>query len=93
MAAYPFAQMPTMGEFIDRAKQDYGCEHEQDAIGVIDQDGEKRLSILRRTHENMQYTVVLPSIADETRLSLLMLRNLCRRLNISPADFGLGLDE
>ena len=92
--AYPFAQMPTLEEFICTACNIYGCVREVGKVKVVDPDGEESLvSALSRGENGERKTVVLPFRDDDERLTPHLLRNLCRRLDLPLADFGLVLGE
>ena len=90
MPAYPFAQMPSLGEFVERAQEAYECQLRRSVMHAKGPGGEGHLSVLHRPGVN---SVVLPDVAEDVRLSLHTLRSLCARLNIPPAEFGLDLDH
>lgn len=91
--AYPFAQMPTLGQFVRRACSDYGCTHEKGSVTLFGPDGESRVSALSREENGERKVVVLPFLDDGERLTPHLLRSLCRRLGLPLADFGLVLSE
>lgn len=91
--AYPFVQMPTLGEFIQRACREYGCAHEQEMVVLVGPDGETRVSTLSHGEDGEKRTVVLPFRNHDERLAPHTLRSLCRRLGLPLSDFGLVLTD
>ena len=93
MAAYPFVKMPTLGEWIRRACDAYGCTLDEQAVTVLGPDGISNPSVLSRETSDDTFNVVLPYVSYEDRLTPHMLRNLCTRLGLPLSDFGLALTE
>ena len=67
--AYPFVEMPTVGQFVRRACDDYGCTHEKGAVTLFGPDGESRVSALSRGENGERKVVVLPFRDDDERLT------------------------
>lgn len=93
MAAYPFVQMPTLGEWIHRACDEYGCTLQEGVVTVQGPDGISHPSVLSRETANKTFSVVVPYLSHEDRLAPHMLRNLCTRLDLPLSDFGLILED
>ena len=85
--------MPTLGEWIRRACDEYDCNLDEDSVTVQGPDGVSSLSVLSRDVGQVTRSVVVPYISREERLTPHMLRNLCTRLDIPLPDFGLTLTE
>ena len=75
--------MPTLGEFIARAKR-YGLSKRR--IRVVGPRGTASLSYLWR---DLDHFVGLPDIPEDHRLECGTVLALCRRLGIPAEDFGL----
>ena len=82
--AHAFSQMPTLGEFIVRAR---GYGHTKHTIRI--QELGARLVYLRRGTGVSPNLVELPSIREGDRLTRAMVERLCRLTGIPSEDFGL----
>lgn len=91
--AYPFVQMPTIDEFINRARADYGCTFRPGAITLFGPDGKSQLSTLSCEVDDETRSVALPFGGHGKRLTPHVLRSLCDRLGIPLEDFGLALSD
>lgn len=76
--------MPTLGEFITRART-YG--YARQVIRV--QELRARIVYLRREKGNTVDLVDLPPIGESDRLTRAALESLCERAQIPTEDFGL----
>lgn len=88
---YPFSQAPTVDEFIATATSKLGCTCTQ-IDGIVGPRGPEVLTYLHRETDDgrVVHTDALPK-KRELRLKPDLLRHLCRRLEIDPAEFGLTL--
>ena len=85
--------MPTLGEWIHRACGEYGCTLLEGVVTVQGPDGISRPSVVSRETADGMFSVVVPYIPPEDRLTPHMLRSLCRRLALPLSDFGLTLTK
>lgn len=85
--------MPTLDEFIRRARGNFGCRYEPDAVTLLGPDGESRVSMLSRGENGERHIAILPQLAGEERLTPHVLRSICARLEIPLAEFGFDLTE
>ncbi len=83
--AYPFAPMPTLREFVEKALT-YGVTDTTSKRHVTGPRGEETFRYLRKGDGPI---VILTNIAEDERLTPVVLSNLCRQLDLPPADFGL----
>jgi len=79
-----FSQMPTLGEFIVRARA-YGYTKHIIRIPEL----RARLVYLRRDNGESAQLVDLPSIRESDRLTRAAVESLCRTTGIPSEDFGL----
>lgn len=89
--AYPFCEAPKVIDFINQAKDHFGCEcrHKD---GIVGPRGEVVMSYLVREHEGRKFvTEPLPIESDE-RLAPDTLRRLCAQLDIPTSHFGFNLE-
>ena len=93
MPAYPFAQMPTFGEFIRIAERDYGYTYRAMAVGVVRPDGMQMMAVMSRIDQGVPRDEVMPRFKSDARLEPDMLRDLCSRLQMPLSRFGLVLTE
>ena len=92
--AYPSAKTPTLGEFIERAKRDHGCEEHPERVLIVGgPDGSFELVVLLVNHDGKEERIVLPRIGMNEGMSPHVVRSLCARLRISPENFGLVLED
>ena len=77
--AFPFAQMPTIGEFIATALKN-GCHKMEFPGSLVGPKGEVRPRCLKGPRG---LPVVLPDYPDDERLTPTELAGLCRALGIS----------
>ncbi len=77
-----FSQMPTLGEFIARARTYGYMKH------TIGEPGD-RIVYLRREKGSDVTVVDLPPFREGVRLTGAVVRGLCRRTGIPEEDFGL----
>lgn len=85
--AYPFVQMPTLDEFVDKALT-LGCREHSFEGRVVGPRGPVRVRCLKG---NRNIICVLPDIDGDERLTPTVLRSLCNRLAIDVSHFGLHL--
>jgi hypothetical protein len=78
-----FSQMPTLGEFVHRAKQ---LGFKLRTIELLSPDGRERMRYLWR---NPQSFAELPNVRDGDRLTRSEVERLCARLDIPREDFNL----
>ena len=81
-----FSQMPTLGEFIERAKA-YGYRKQ-----TISVPGLGRIKYLRRADRKRQQgleLVDLPPMPESRRLTRAGVASLCARSRVPMEDFGL----
>lgn len=79
--------MPTVAEFVDRAREQYGCQLE------ICPFGPRTLRCLSRTDDQGQEHVVILLDDMGEVLTPTVLRSWCVQLGIPPEDFGFTLSE
>ncbi len=79
--------MPTLGEFIARAKH-YGYTKHTIRIPELD----ARLVYLRRGKGERATLVNLPPLNENARLARAVVLSLCETAGIPSEDFGLGAD-
>ena len=79
-----FSQMPTLGEFITRARA-YG--YTKHVIGISEFG--VRIVYLRRGAGDFVKLVDLPPIRESVRLTRAAVESLCERADIPREDFGL----
>lgn len=90
--AYPFAPMPSFGEFRARLEEEFGCSI-QWGEEVANGAGEKiRICRVTRSVNGKVIRRAVQFGADDEILTLAVLRSVCARLEINPHDFGLTLD-
>ena len=81
--------MTSLGEFITKAKEDYGCTVIEDSVQLVGPDGESSFSTIKRL--GTDYQAILPNLDLDEYLTPHVLRSLCNRLDIDPSDFGFHL--
>jgi len=91
--AYPFAPMPTLGDFIKNSIDKYDAKLRQSKISLEGPDGSHYPKFLICVHDNNQYHAVLPDLDDDEVLNSHILRKLCLRLGIPLEDYGLILTD
>lgn len=91
MAAFPFAQMPTFGEFLHVARDEYGCDYRVSLLHLIGPDGASKLSVMSRSVDGHTWEATLPRLANDDRLTPHVLQSLCVRLGIDAQRFNLTL--
>ena len=79
-----FSQMPTLGEFIARARA-YGYTKQVIRVAELG----TRIVYLRRGNRERAELVDLPPIRENDRLTRTALESLCERAKIPKEDFGL----
>ena len=79
-----FSQMPTLGEFITRARA-YGYSKQVIRVREL----RARIVYLRRGSGDATRLVDLPPIRETDRLTRAALESLCERAEIPTEDFGL----
>jgi len=79
---YPFAPMPTLGEFINRAIS-AGCEL-RTMTGLIGPRGDATVRYLVRKVGNVYRVLPLPGLSDDERLTPSTLESYELTLNIEP---------
>jgi hypothetical protein len=85
--AYPFGGLPTLRAFIEKARE-LGIEVKTSKEPAIGPRGEETFRYMQRPGG---VPVILPHIAEDERLTHVVLANLCRRLDIPASAFGLTL--
>lgn len=89
--AYPFAQAPTVREFIDAAVHQHGCALEE-MTGIEGPSGPVSFRYLSRRYEgSLVISEPIPPNPEE-RLAPDTLRRLCAQLKLKTAHFGYDLD-
>jgi hypothetical protein len=89
--AYPFAQAPTVTEFVGAAVKRHGCTLEE-IEHMVGPDGPISFQYLTRVHEG-HLVISEPLPADpEERLAPDTLRRLCAQLRLKTVQFGYDLD-
>ena len=81
--------MPTLGEFVKRAKQEFGATERSVTLGGG--RGPSTIQVLERRGSDVNY-VPIPTLPSGAILTPTVLRSLCRQLGIPPSEFGLTLD-
>lgn len=75
--------MPTLGEFVDYAKQ---LGFKLRTIQMTGPDGQERMKYLWRDSQSF---TELPNVRSADRLTRSEVQRLCHRLGIPPEDFNL----
>ena len=89
--AYPFAQCPTVKEFVAKVKP-FGAELKTLDAEMVGPRGPVTITYLeRQTGDTVRQTEPLPEDLDE-RLFWDTIRRLCRQLDLDPKELDLGLD-
>lgn len=93
MASYPFAPTPTLAQFLERARAEFGVEVKE-LTGTFESPSGHDVgrAYLVREVDGKKYVASLPALEAGDRLLHHPLRSLCIRLGIPPAEFGLTLD-
>ena len=68
--AYPFVQMPALGQFIRRVCGDYGCTREKGFVTLFGPDGKSRVSALSRGENCKRKVVVLPEEPEKPHVKI-----------------------
>ncbi len=90
--AYPFAKAPTFAELRDRLVKEFNCKHIKLTANVRDPKGtEQEIYYFERTVNKVVIRAVGPDLKDEERVAYSVIRSLCVKLKIDPAEFGLVL--
>ena len=93
MAAFPFGwNPPSLGIFVEKCTSDFGCE-----LIIMDYEVEGSFGVatprlLKREVDGVQKHVVLPNLPDDVLISLHLVANMCRRLEIPTEAFGFVFD-
>lgn len=74
--AYPFAQMPTWGDFRDRLVSQHGC-----SLKTIQVDGAD-LPYLECNANGKVFVAVAQNLPDDQRLTPSVIRSVCARLGL-----------
>ncbi len=86
--AYPFIKWPTLKEFVDKAKREFGAKETTVSGTLIGPRGPVTVVALEREGK----CAVLPD-DDGQRLTPTMLRSLCNRLGMSLEPFGFTIGD
>ena len=91
--AYPFAPMPTLGEFITRITSEYKGEIITPDGALSGPKGKTEVKVLVRNDEKGGKKIaVIPDLNENEVLIPHVLRSLCIQLGVPLKDFGLTLD-
>lgn len=93
MPAYPFSPMPTLGEFIRQACDEFDAKLTNADITIQGPEGIFTPEVLERNIANKKLKVVLPYLDETDRLTPHQVLSLCRRLQIDSSIFGLNLTD
>jgi len=78
--AFPFAEMPTLGDFIEWAEMRYGIRRKDSPTLAEGPRGPVKWTYLQRNEGDP--FVVLPDMADQDRLSPNEVRSFCETLGM-----------
>ena len=89
MSPYPFIYYPTWGEFKDVLKSQYAVTIDN----KIDPHSNEEFVFLKRAIgiDSVEYVLVV-EFDDDERITVKIIYNICKNLNIDPSDFGLTLE-
>lgn len=91
--AYPFGwNPPSIGSFIEVCIQ-HGCVLYKPENKIFVNSREIQPRILRRETEGKTLHVAIPNGEDDVLISLLLVAQMCRRLELDSALFGFRFDE
>lgn len=91
---YPCSPMPSLGEFIKRAQEEFGATLNECGGNVMTPKGAVHGRYLERSVGKIHKRAVLPeTLKPESILEPNYLRSLCRRLGIDPNHFGFDLSD
>lgn len=91
--AYPLNQMPTFRELRERLEKTYGCQFIHGLATVHQQDGTSfSVACFVRSVEGKKRRCAISFEDWDDRINVEVLRSICQRLKIDPADFDLHLD-
>ena len=88
--AYPFAQAPTLKEFISKLEP-FGV-HTCIVEGLSGPKGPVNLRFLERGRNGKALRSEPLPESDDMRIGVDLLRRLCRQMDIDPSTLDLGLD-
>jgi len=92
MAAYPFCKAHRYSELKERLIKEFNCKLTKSPHKIADLEGkELEVYYFERLHEGKTYRAVAPDLSDDTYVLYSVVRSLCKRLRIDPANFGLTL--
>jgi hypothetical protein len=92
MPAYPFAPAPKYAALKERLQKEFGCKLLKVEEKIKDLQGvEHDVYYFERKHKGKTYRAVAPDLPDDTFVLYSVVRSLCARLRIDPANFGLTL--
>lgn len=78
--AYPFAQMPTWGDFRGRLVSKHGCTQRIIKVDGVD------LPYFERSADGKTHVAVAQALPDERRLTPSVIRSICARLGLDVRD-------
>ena len=92
--AFPFGfNPPSIGQFIEKATQEYGATLVELNTIVYGPFGEIHPRILERVQDGIEYHVALPPLPDDVLITFHEARNLCDRLGIPTQEYGFILTD
>ena len=91
--AYPFAQWPTLDEFINQVSARYGVQRDTGSLSIAGPLGSTQIDRLWRNIGGRIVEALLQNFPSQQRLTPSTLRALCNKLEIPLDDFGLTLQD
>lgn len=82
--------MPTFGGFREALEQEFDCSFKQIVIPNVNNESFP-IDYFERTVEGKKYLCVVSIENDNEVVTPSVLRSVCKRLKIDPAEFGLHL--
>lgn len=84
---YPMTPLPTLADFVDKAKKHGIKLRETESVTT----GPRGPVKFRYLYKEPSMIAILPDIKDDDVLTPVVLRSICRKLEIPVEDFGLHL--
>lgn len=91
--SYPFAPMPSLGQFIQRAKSQFGAQLKRTKV-IMGPRGPMSGQYLERVVGDVRKRMVVPKhLKPDDILRPNLVRSFCKRLGIDPVNFGFTLSD
>ena len=87
--SYPFTKSPTYKEFISSLEANFNCRVSKSVVKV--NDSSHTIQFIERDIDGKTVRYSISIADDEEMVTFAVMRSVCNRLNIDPAEFGLTL--